>query len=104
MRISDWSSDVCSSDLEPQGRYELAHVATRAEAGRLTGRKSVVVNGDAADLLIVSARTAGGATDPDGIGLFLVERGAAGLTIRGNPNIDGGRSAARKSTRLNSSH
>ena len=78
---------------EPQGRYELAHVATRAEGGRITGRKSVVINGDTADTLIVSARTAGGAGDADGIGLFLVARGAAGLTVRGSPTIDGGRSS-----------
>jgi len=82
---------------EPDGRYDLAHVATRAEPDggdwRLSGRKSVVIGGDTADILVVSARTAGGIGDPDGLGLFLVPRGAAGLTVRGNPTIDGGRSA-----------
>ncbi|MEQ8815408.1 MAG: acyl-CoA dehydrogenase [Thalassobaculum sp.] len=82
---------------EPDGRYDLAHVATRAEnpddGWRLSGRKSVVISGDTADTLIVSARTAGGTGDEAGIGLFLVAKGAAGLTVRGNPTIDGGRSA-----------
>ncbi|GHD51923.1 acyl-CoA dehydrogenase [Thalassobaculum fulvum] len=82
---------------EPDGRYDLAHVGTRAEESgdgwRLTGRKSVVINGDAADTLIVSARTAGGTGDEAGIGLFLVASDAAGLTVHGNPTIDGGRSA-----------
>lgn len=82
---------------EPQGRYDLSHVATRAERGgdgwQLSGRKSVVINGDAADTLIVSARVSGATGDSDGIGLFLVSRDAAGLTVRGNPTIDGGRSA-----------
>lgn len=82
---------------EPQGRYDLADVATRAErrgdGWRLTGRKSVVISGDAADTLIVSARVSGNPGDADGIGLFLVSRGAAGLAVRGNPTIDGGRSA-----------
>lgn len=82
---------------EPQGRYQLSHIATRAEptgdSWILTGRKSVVLSGDVADTLIVSARTGGGTVDRDGIGLFLVSRGAAGLTVRGSPSIDGGRSA-----------
>src|SRR3546814_12609118 len=34
MRISDWSSDVCSSDLEPRAVYQAAHAAiARARAG-----------------------------------------------------------------------
>lgn len=82
---------------EPDGRYELAHVATRAESGgdgwRLTGRKSVVIGGGTADTLIVSARTAGGTGDETGIGLFLVAKDAAGLSVRGTPTIDGGNSA-----------
>ena len=47
---------------------------------RLTGRKQFVVQGHVADLLIVAARTAGGAEDRDGVTLFAVERDAAGLT------------------------
>ncbi len=82
---------------EPDGRYDLAHVATRAELRDdgwiLSGRKSVVINGDAADTLIVSARVAGAVDAAEGIALFLVPRDAAGLTVRGNPTIDGGRSA-----------
>ena len=82
---------------EPDGRYDLAHVATRAEKSgegwSVSGRKSVVIGGDSADTLIVSARTAGGTGDEAGIGLFLVAKGAAGLTVRGTPTIDGGRSA-----------
>ena len=82
---------------EPAARYELAHVATRAEetegGWRLTGRKGVVLNGDTADLLLVSARSAGAAEAESGIGLFLVEAGAAGLSRRGYPTIDGYRAA-----------
>lgn len=92
-RIAAGETLLAFAHGEPQGRYELAHVATRAEGGRITGRKSVVLNGDSADTLIVSARAAGDPTDADGIGLYLVPRGAAGLTVRGNATIDGGRSA-----------
>ena len=82
---------------EPDGRYDLAHVraiATKSGDGwTLSGRKAVVINGAEANHLIVSARTTGEATDPDGLSLFVVEATAPGLTVRGYPTIDGGRAA-----------
>ena len=82
---------------EPKSRYTLCHVDTRAEPDGadhlLTGAKAVVLGGDAADQFLVSARTAGTATDPHGISLFLVPKNAPGLTIRAYPNIDGTRAA-----------
>jgi len=82
---------------EPDGRYAPSHVQTRAaahaEGWRLDGRKAVVLNGDSADRLIVSARTDGMAEAEDGLGLFLVEAGAAGLEARGYQTADGGRAA-----------
>ncbi|KQR84115.1 acyl-CoA dehydrogenase family protein [Sphingomonas sp. Leaf343] len=57
--------------------------AERAGNGfRLTGRKRFVTHGHVADLLIVAARTAGGASDRNGITLFAVPRDAAKLDIR----------------------
>src|SRR3546814_14882664 len=38
MRISDWSSDVCSSDLEPIDCGEIAHQAVAGNARRLDHR------------------------------------------------------------------
>jgi len=82
---------------EPKSRYSLRHVETKAARSDdgyiLTGAKSVVLGGDCADLFIVSARTSGATTDQEGISLFLVERGAPGLAIRGYPNVDGTRAA-----------
>jgi hypothetical protein len=82
---------------EPDSRYELARVSTRAEqdgAGwRIIGNKAVVLNGDSADKLVVSARTAGDADDRDGISLFLVDAAAEGLIRRGCGTVDGGRAA-----------
>lgn len=82
---------------EPEGRYELAHVGTRAQADGdgwvLNGRKAVVINGDTADKLIVSARVSGDVTDSDGIALFLVDAQADGVARRGYGTIDGGRAA-----------
>ena len=82
---------------EPGSHYELSHVAmtaTQTATGWvLNGAKAVVPMGDSADLLLVSARTAGQPMDADGISLFLVPGDAAGLTRRGNGRIDGGRTA-----------
>ena len=44
----------------------------------LDGAKSVVLHGDVADKLIVTARTAGARRDRDGIGLFLVDADTPG--------------------------
>ncbi|MCR4267560.1 acyl-CoA dehydrogenase family protein [Nitratireductor sp. ZSWI3] len=82
---------------EPASRYDLSRVTTRAERSGdtyvLNGRKSVVVNAPAADLLLVSARMAGGANDADGICLFLVDPAASGLALRDYPLSGGGRGA-----------
>jgi alkylation response protein AidB-like acyl-CoA dehydrogenase len=83
--------------LEPEGRYDLARVQTVATACAggfaLSGKKAVVLHGDSADRLIVSARTAGAAAERRGISLFLIDAHAAGITIRGFPTIDGQRAA-----------
>lgn len=97
-------SRLASGDLllafahgERQARYTLHDVETSARRDGngfvLNGNKSVVLHGDSADTLIVSARTSGRSRDEDGLSLFLVDRAAAGLTVRGTPTIDGLRSA-----------
>jgi alkylation response protein AidB-like acyl-CoA dehydrogenase len=83
--------------LEPAGRYHPLWIETRAvrdgAAYRLTGRKAVVVNGDSADQLIVTARTSGKTNDRDGIAAFLVDPNQEGVTVRGYATIDGRRAA-----------
>jgi alkylation response protein AidB-like acyl-CoA dehydrogenase len=80
---------------EAQSRYDYASVVTRAERDgsgwRITGAKAVVPQIEAADVLIVSARTAGCPGRPDGLSLFAVPRTARGVTVRGYGMIDGGR-------------
>ena len=82
---------------EPASRYDLNRVETTAKADGdsivLNGRKAVVVNAEAADHLIVSARESGAAGDVDGISLFVVPSDAAGLTMRGYALMAGGRAA-----------
>jgi pimeloyl-CoA dehydrogenase small subunit len=82
---------------EPQSRYnphDVAVTARRDGAGFvLDGDKALVLHGDSADTLIVSARTAGAQRDRAGIGLFLVAAGAPGVVRRGYPTQDGARAA-----------
>jgi pimeloyl-CoA dehydrogenase small subunit len=82
---------------ERQSRYNLADVATMAtkeDTGYvLEGAKSLVLHGDVADKLIVSARVSGAQRDEPGIGLFLVDAKAPGVTRRGYPTVDGLRAA-----------
>jgi pimeloyl-CoA dehydrogenase small subunit len=83
---------------ERQARFDLADVATTARADgkggyTLEGEKVVVLAGDSADKLIVTARVSGSRADRSGIGLFLVDAKANGITRRGYPTQDGQRAA-----------
>ncbi len=82
---------------ERQSRYDLADVATMAtkeDSGYdLEGAKSLALHGDVADKLIVSARVSGAQRDRNGIGLFLVDAKAPGVSVRGYPTVDGLRAA-----------
>jgi pimeloyl-CoA dehydrogenase small subunit len=82
---------------EPQSRYCLENVklsARQAEGNYLLdGRKSLVLSGDSADKLIVSARTSGMQSSPEGITLFLVDAKSPGIEIHGSPSQDGRRVA-----------
>jgi pimeloyl-CoA dehydrogenase small subunit len=82
---------------ERQSRYDLADVATTARRDGadyiLDGAKSLVIHGDCADKLIMSARLAGARRDRDGLGLFVVDVDAAGVSRRAYPTVDGLRAA-----------
>ena len=88
---------VVLAHQERAARHHLNHVVTRAtQVGNgwtLTGAKSVVPAGDEADAFIVPARVSGADKDEAGIALFLVERFAAGVAVRGYPTQDGARAA-----------
>ena len=82
---------------EPGSRYDLNRVTTTAAQNGsdivLNGRKAVVANAEAADMLVVSARESGEAGDEAGISLFLVPADAKGLTVTGYALLAGGRAA-----------
>jgi pimeloyl-CoA dehydrogenase small subunit len=96
-KIADGSLVLAFAHGERQSRYDLADIATTAKkdgAGYLLdGAKGLVLNGDSADKLIVSARISGKQRDKDGLGLFLMDAKAKGISIRGYQNIDGTRAA-----------
>ncbi len=96
-RIADCSLVLALAHGEPQSRFNLADVTTMARKdGRfwlLDGEKAVVLHGDSADRLIVSARVAGKRRDRAGIALFLVDADLRGVSRRGYPTIDGQRAA-----------
>ena len=63
--------------------------AVRAGNGfRLNGAKAFVVDGHVADLLIVAARTAGAAPEPDGVTLFLVDPKTKGIATERTVMVD----------------
>ncbi len=82
---------------ERQSRYDLNAVETaaRRDGGGwiLDGQKGVVLHGDSADKLFVTARIGGGPRDRGGIGLFLVDAGAPGVSRQGYATQDGLRAA-----------
>ena len=75
---------------ELAARYELSRVDTKAAGDRLTGDKSVVFSADEVDALIVSARHSGASDDCAGIGLWLVQPDAPGLSLRTYQIAQGG--------------
>ena len=82
---------------EEQSRFDLHDVTTSARADGdnyiINGAKSMVLNAETADHIIVSARTSGGQVDKSGISLFLIPRETAGLKVEGFPTVDGLRAA-----------
>jgi alkylation response protein AidB-like acyl-CoA dehydrogenase len=82
---------------EPGGRYNLANVSTMAtptDGGfAINGAKAMVLNGPAADKLVIVARTKGEQIDPEGITLFLVDADANGVDRQNFPTQDGFRAS-----------
>ncbi len=95
--VAEGSLKLALAQGERHSRYDLHHVETTAKREGssyvLNGQKSVVLHGDSADKLFVTARTAGGPRDEGGIDVFLVDATAEGVSVRGYPTQDGARAA-----------
>ena len=96
-QIAAGTTKLSLAAYEAAGRYELSYVGCTAEQSgadwRLSGRKTVVLDGASADYFLVSARSSGKVGDRDGISLFLVPRDAKGLTAAAYPTQSGARAA-----------
>jgi alkylation response protein AidB-like acyl-CoA dehydrogenase len=69
--------------------YRVATTAEAIEGGyRLSGAKTFVADGAAADLIIVVARTAGASGEREGLSLFLVDPSAKGVTREALATVD----------------
>ena len=97
--IADGTLKLAFAHVERQARYDLFDVKTHARKSAggyiIEGDKSVVVHGDSADKIIVSARTASAShRDRHGITLFLVDAATPGVSRRGFATQDGQRGAS----------
>jgi pimeloyl-CoA dehydrogenase small subunit len=94
-RLSAGDALIAVGTQEAQSRFDLHDVATTAKAAGtdwiLNGEKGVVLAGDSAEAILVTARTSGARRDKSGIGVFLVDANAPGVTRRGYATNDGTR-------------
>ena len=91
--LIDGSLQITLAYAEEQSRFDLNDVATSAtedgEGFILNGKKSMVLNAESADKIIVVARTSGGQTEEDGISLFILDTGSEGIVMENFPTVDG---------------
>jgi pimeloyl-CoA dehydrogenase small subunit len=91
--IIDGSKTFAFAQLEKNSRYDLHDVATTAKKKGsgwvIDGEKFVVLNGENADTLVVTARTKGERRDRSGVGVFLVPSNAKSVTKKSYPTQDG---------------
>jgi alkylation response protein AidB-like acyl-CoA dehydrogenase len=96
-RIISGEAVIAFAYAEPQGRYDWADLKTTAKKDGsgyvLNGHKAVVRDAPHATHLVVTARTGGAQRDRDGVSVFLIEKGAKGVSTRDYPTVDGGRAS-----------
>ncbi|MEX0957480.1 MAG: acyl-CoA dehydrogenase family protein [Rhizobiaceae bacterium] len=96
-QIAEGALKLALAHTERNSRYDLNHVETAAKKDGggyvLSGTKNVVLAGDSADRIFVTARVSGGTRDEGGIGIFMAGKDAKGLTLRGYRTQDGLRAA-----------
>ena len=70
--------------IDETAKHRPDRITTRAEKSgngfKLTGKKSFVIQGASADMLVVAARTSGSDEDADGVTLFAVPKDAANMS------------------------
>lgn len=96
-KIMEGGLQLACAYAEPGSRFNLANIKASAVASGdnvvLNGAKTAVLNGSNAETLLVVARDSGGATDRDGISVYIVDAASAGVSIQAFANVDGKKSA-----------
>ena len=91
--LIEGSKQLTLAYAEQQSRFDLEDVATSArkegEKYIINGQKSMVLNAESADHLVVVTRTNGSQVDEEGITLFLVDSDSKGLERNNFPTVDG---------------
>jgi len=95
---AEWLAKIAAGEatfalaLDESAHFAPYSIATEAERDgqgfTLNGLKKYVPDGHFADMFIVAARTFGEAGDRHGISLFLVPRGAKGVTVQALRTVD----------------
>ncbi|MBR0784724.1 acyl-CoA dehydrogenase family protein [Bradyrhizobium iriomotense] len=96
-QVAEGSLLLALAHSEREARFDLANVATiarrTARGWQVSGTKVAVLDGHAANAIIVSAQMHSPSGSSGGLGLFLVPSDAAGLAISDFPRLGGGRAS-----------
>tara|TARA_X000000368_G_scaffold396937_1_gene365618 strand:+ start:978 stop:2108 length:1131 start_codon:yes stop_codon:yes gene_type:complete len=91
--LIEGSKQLSFGYAELQSRFDLDDVATTAKKEGdtyvINGQKSMVLNAESADAIVVSVRTDGAQVDKNGISLFLVDADSNGVEMENFPTVDG---------------
>jgi len=91
--LIDGSLQITLAYAEEQSRFDIEDVATAAREENsdfiINGKKSMVLNAESADKIVVVARTSGSQVDEEGISLFVVDADAEGIEKENFPTVDG---------------
>ena len=91
--LIDGSLQITLAYAEEQSRFDIEDIATAAREENdgfiINGKKSMVLNAESADKIVVVARTSGSQVDEGGISLFVVDADAEGIERENFPTVDG---------------
>ena len=95
--VASGEHKLALAHYEPHARHNESRVRCEAlavgDGWQLSGHKTAVLEAGCADYLLVSARHDGHVDSENGVSLFMVERHAAGVTLKGWRNHDGTQAA-----------
>jgi len=90
--IIDGSVQTALAFAEPHAHFDLADIRSTAEKTgggyRLNGKKTLVLNGGSANLLVIPARSSDDGGSEEGISLFAVPADSDGLNVRAYKTVD----------------